>query len=380
MIQAPPTHPPLLERITHRLARVGESLRTGSLTGAAWSDDEFNALALEVFAFQFEGCAAYGRFCLGRGRTPDSVDHWSRIPAVPATAFKHLELYSGPDRPEAEFRTSGTTSDRGLRGHHPVASLALYRASCLPWFGRHLVPEDDPLPILALVPSPVDAPESSLSRMMGFVMDRWGASGSRFFGQQGGAVDLPAFQEALARVSATGQPVLVMGTAFAWVHWLDWMAESAGPVVLPPGSRLMETGGFKGRSRTVEREELYAALSAGLSIDPRRMVNEYGMTELLSQLYEPVLRSPDEFRRHVPPPWLRVRALDPDTLAPQPHGTPGILHFLDLANAGSVSSILTEDVGVVDEDGGVRLHGRASGSEPRGCSLAMEELLSEGAL
>jgi len=137
----------------------------------------------------------------------------------------------------------------------------------------------------------------------------------------------------------------------------------------------METGGFKGRSRTVGREELYGALEARTGVPRGRIVNEYGMTELLSQLYEPVLREgPGASGRHVPPPWLKIRALDPATLAPVPAGTPGLLAFFDLANAGSVSHILTQDVGAVSPDG-VRIRGRAEGAEPRGCSLALEDVL-----
>ena len=142
----------------------------------------------------------------------------------------------------------------------------------------------------------------------------------------------------------------------------------------------METGGFKGRSREVPRPELYRELSRALGISADRMVNEYGMTELLSQLYEPVLadEAPTslEDRIHRPPPWLRVRALDPDTLAPRSPGQRGLLAFYDLANLGSVSAILTQDVGRVSVSGEVTLEGRAPGSEPRGCSLAMEELLA----
>jgi hypothetical protein len=100
------------------------------------------------------------------------------------------------------------------------------------------------------------------------------------------------------------------------------------------------------------------------------------MTELLSQMYEPVLREgPSASRRHVPPPWLRVRALDATTLEPVPAGSPGLLCFFDLANAGSVSHVLTEDMGTVSADG-LRLQGRVAGAEPRGCSLALEEFLT----
>lgn len=339
------------------------------------ADHTFQELALRVFALQFHGSEAYGRFCTGRGRTPETVDRWEAIPAVPASAFKHLDLYSGPGEPETVFVTSGTTRGGERRGRHSVGSLDFYRKASVPWFGRNLIPEGGRLPVLSLVPAPAEAPASSLSTMMGFVSDAFGAEGSGFFAHPASGVNHAAFQAALNRAASHGDGVLLMGTAFAWVHWLEYASAQGLAFELPPGSRLMETGGFKGRSRVVPRDELYGGLEAGLGIPRGRMVNEYGMTELLSQLYEPVLSG--GVRVHRPPPWLRVRALDPETLEPRPNGEPGILAFHDLANLDSVSALLTEDVGWVDGDG-VHLVGRAAGAEPRGCSLAMEELLGGG--
>ena len=138
----------------------------------------------------------------------------------------------------------------------------------------------------------------------------------------------------------------------------------------------METGSFKGAEREISRAELHARLEATTGVPSPMIVSEYGMTELLSQLYEPVLsEGASAAGTYVAPPWLRVRALDPVTLEELPGGTPGLLAFLDLANAGSVCHVLTEDVGTVSA-GRVRLSGRATGAEPRGCSLAMDELMS----
>jgi hypothetical protein len=197
--------------------------------------------------------------------------------------------------------------------------------------------------------------------------------------------------------------VLMLGTAFAFVHWLDGLRADER-YSLPPGSRLLETGGFKGRSREVARPELYAALADRLGIPPDAMINEYGMTELLSQYYDsdsaagevatkvasdrPLpLVSADRrasqshldalaSRRHVGPPWLRVRVVDPLTLEELPDGERGLLVHHDLANAGSVAAVLTEDVGFKDERG-LSLIGRVAGASPRGCSVAMDELLSQ---
>ena len=55
---------------------------------------------------------------------------------------------------------------------------------------------------------------------------------------------------------------------------------------------------------------------------------------------------------------------------------PGLLRVVDLANLGSVIALQTEDRAVATPEGPFRLLGRAEGSEPRGCSLDAEALLS----
>jgi hypothetical protein len=77
----------------------------------------------------------------------------------------------------------------------------------------------------------------------------------------------------------------------------------------------------------------------------------------------------------VGPAWVRTRVVDPDTLEPVSPGSTGLLQHFDVANTGSVMAIQTEDMGVVEGEG-FRLLGRATGAPPRGCSIAMDELLS----
>ena len=103
------------------------------------------------------------------------------------------------------------------------------------------------------------------------------------------------------------------------------------------------------------------------------------MTELCSQYYDDVLLTrfggENRPRRKLGPVWMRTLAVDPATLAPLPDGTPGLLCHFDLANAGSVLAVQTEDLGVI-EDGRLRLLGRIPGAEPRGCALALADLLA----
>jgi hypothetical protein len=190
-----------------------------------------------------------------------------------------------------------------------------------------------------------------------------------------GALDVEALRAVAEETARDGEQILLLGTALSFVHALERLGART-LTSLSEGSRILETGGFKGHGREVSRAELYDAITASTGVPSSHIVNEYGMTELLSQLYEPVLsEGPAAAGAHVPPPWMRVRALDPISLDPVPMGDEGILAFFDLANAGSVSHVLTQDVGSI-RDGRVRLRGRLGGAEPRGCSRAMDELMA----
>lgn len=343
-----------------------------------WADDRFDELARRVFAWQWSHNPVYRRFCEARRATPATVERWTDVPAVPTAGFKALDLAPGPV--EATFRTSGTSRGGGERGRHGVRSLALYRASALPPLRAHLAPEGRPLRILSLIPPARAVPESSLARMMDFAEEAVGDGRGGSFAGADFALSTDAFEAAAAQAVDEEVPVWVAGTAFAFVHLIDAVSRGEmGRLALPPGSRVMETGGFKGRSRTVSRSELYAGIETTLGIGVDAVVNEYGMTELLSQFYDGVAGEPGrprvEERLHRAPPWLRTRVVDPATLAPVEAGEPGLLLHFDLANLGSVSAVLTEDMGVAEGDA-IQVLGRAAGAEPRGCSLSLEELLA----
>lgn len=347
----------------------------------AWMRDEperrddarFERLALALFAFQFEANAPYGRFCAARGATPERIGSWREIPAVPTGAFKELPLRCFPaERTVHVFRTSGTALTR--RGELALDTLELYEASLVPSFERALLPDLAPgerLPILVLAPSRAEAPDSSLSHMFGVMLERRGAPGSGWFVREG-RLDAAALAEA-ARSAAGAPKLLLCGTAFAFVHWLEAL-EGRERLALPAATRLMETGGFKGRARELPRERLYAWIEERLGVPPERCVNQYGMTELGSQFYDSVLHEPRGERRKLAPPWTRVLVVDPESGREVREGEVGALRIFDLANTGSALAIATADLGRRAGDG-FEVLGRAEGVEARGCSLAADELL-----
>ena len=342
-----------------------------------WPEGRFESWARRVFELQFAEIDVYRGFCEGRSVTPASVARWDEVPAVPATAFKHLDLVTGGGSAELVFETSGTTEGSQRRGRHLVRRGSLYEAALLPPFRRWVLDERDDVHVVSAIPSPAVAPTSSLSHMVGCAAERLG-DGVTWLLDGSGRVDEDALAAVTARLATGSRPIALLGTALAFTHLLErgW---PAGLTALPAGSTVMETGGFKGVRRSVSRGELHAALANATGVPVSRIVNEYGMTELLSQLYEPVLREgATATGTHVPPPWLRVRAVDPQTLEPMAEGEVGLLSFFDVANLGSVAHVLTSDLGAVS-DGRVRLEGRAPGAEPRGCSRAMDELMASAA-
>lgn len=338
----------------------------------------FEDLSLGIFAYQYERNPVYGAYCHRIGRTPATVTSWADVPAVPTAAFEAAVLVVDGEPPEATFRTSGTSRGPQRRGEHHVRELALYRAAAMPVFEAFLLPDGARLPVMSLIPPPVEAADSSLSRMVGWVAEEFGADGSAFAISASGELREHDLSRALRIAESGGRPIMLVGTSLAFVHWLERLRATGERFRLPPGSRLMDTGGMKGATRTVGRDALLAAYEELLGLPGWRCVNEYGMTELSSQLYEPVLRegrrSPDRPPRWRSPGWLRTVATDPETLDILPTGESGLLRHWDLANLGSVQAIQTEDLGRVSADA-IEIHGRVPGAMPRGCSIAMDLLM-----
>ncbi|HEY8348177.1 MAG TPA: CoF synthetase [Symbiobacteriaceae bacterium] len=323
---------------------------------------DFETLALRIFTRQYERCEPYRRFCDRRGKSPDRVTDWREIPHLPVTAFKYARIYSGEGEPVHYFETSGTTQGPERRGRHYFQTLALYAACSRPVFKQFVLPDRERIPMFILAQPPRLNPHSSLSWYFDQQAQAFGDGVEWFVDEQG--LRAGALEEALRQVQG---PVALLGTAFAFVHMVD----SGLKVHLPPGSRVMETGGFKGKSREVSREELYRLIREALGPEVV-CLNQYGMCEMSSNCYDQTLVTGS--RHKAAPPWVRIRILDPETLAEVPPGTPGIVAVTDLANLYSCAFLLTQDIGVMYEDG-FEVLGRAPGSEARGCSIAMDEFL-----
>ena len=361
----------VIDELAERFREVGAAGGAGLCLG----DDDFNRLALRVHAAQRAANPLLRDYW--NAIAPTDPAAWHEIPPVPVQAFREVAICAGAA--EAVFRTSGTTGGYARRGEHHVASLALYHAAARANYRRHLFAGAPSLRIVSLVPCRETAPDSSLGTMAGFISrEPEVTDANRAFDPEHG-VDIDAVRRAVnppgAPAAAAEVPILLLATAFALVQLLDALGPE--PLPFPPGSRIMETGGFKGHVAEVDRNTLYGRVAHTLGVPESHIVNEYGMTEMLSQAYDCVAGAgpPASERVHRFPTWVRTRALNPADLSPLPPGRLGLLAHFDLANAGSVCHLLTEDYGATTADGGVRLAGRAPGAAHRGCSLVAESFL-----
>lgn len=317
------------------------------------------AMALDLAAWQRAHNAAYGAFC--GDASPGSLQE---IPALPVALFRALPLCCFPlEHARVLFHTSGTTT--GSPGIHRLLDTDTYDLASRGWFRAWL--PDTPAHAVSLLPSPRAAPRSSLSHMIALLYPQ-----ARWLAELAPTADPRLTWEVLARQR---EPVFVASTALSLASLLD----AGGHCELPAGSVLMTTGGFKGRSLEVQPEALLREASARLGPGVR-LLGEYGMTELCSQLWSHPWsaesgEAPGGRGPFYGPPWLVPVVVDPATGTPLPTGEQGQLRFVDLANDHSVLAIETMDLGTLLPDGGLQLHGRLPGAAARGCSLSVEEAL-----
>jgi hypothetical protein len=338
------------------------------------ADEQFDQLARRLFALQFEHVQLYRAFCLARGITPASLPNWAEIPAVPNASFKEFDWTSLPpaDRTRV-FHSSGTTAGTSSRNFHDEHSLALYERSLLAWAREKFIAYDTQrFDLLFLTPDPKGAPHSSLVHMFETLRRASGCADSRYAGacdDVGRWIVLHDLaQLALANAQSTSRPIAIFGTAFSFVEWLDQLALSRTRYELPPGSRILETGGYKGRSRVLPKSQLYRQLTETFGVPSPFIVSEYGMCELSSQAYDHHAGMPASGRVYQFPPWTRAVVIDPDTNTAAKVDETGLLRVFDLANVQSVMAIQTDDLARRSRHGFVLL-GRAPAAEARGCSL-----------
>ncbi|MEO7331040.1 MAG: acyl-protein synthetase, partial [Minicystis sp.] len=252
-----------------------------SLAGAP--TEPFDALALSIARFQHDRVPALARLARARAVDLARAHEASSIPAVPCDVFRLARIAAhAPAEDTLIFRTSGSTQGLDARGEHALRRTDTYARAALAWGKRLLFPDHARMRALILASLPSEQPDSSL----GFMLDLFARTlgGPFSFHVREGALDAAAVAREANEARKSGEAAIVLATSFALVHLLE--ASAGLDLRLPAGSRVMQTGGFKGRSREVAPDDLRREVSALFAVPETHVVSEYGMTELSSQLYE----------------------------------------------------------------------------------------------
>ncbi|MBL0046833.1 MAG: acyl transferase [Bacteroidetes bacterium] len=314
------------------------------------SEQEFEACALEVFAFQYSENSVYRMFVDNLTIHRSSVNNLSRIPYLPISFFKSHRVHCGDKTPELVFTSSGTTG--AMSSAHYVSDLELYKRSYLGSFTQFYA-EPSEYCILALLPSYSERSGSSLIYMVDDLIRKSGHSKSGYYLKAD-----EKLRDTLHELSAVKQKTLLLGVTHALFDFAEKFKLNLSNCIV------METGGMKGRRRELIRTELHQILTQAFGVT--KIHSEFGMTELLSQAYS---KGDGIFEC---PPWMRVEAREiDDPLSPALTQKTGGLNVIDLANLNSCSFISTQDLCKVYPDKSFEVLGRFDNSDIRGCNLLL---------
>jgi len=322
--------------------------------------DRFNEYALRVFRYQYEHNDIYRRFVDAKGIDPRTVEGWIDIPLMYNDVFKSEILSSFPVEQATMFQATGgttTPSQRGAILRDQIGRDLVFTANRVMTqtylFGDFT--EEARCRILVLAPSPQVAPSMGMAIGMEQTIRSFGTPDSMFLLKRSG-IDTAKLIAALRQSEHTGIPVALIGATSAYVYFFQACRRDGITFNLPPGSRICDGGGYRGRFGVVTRDDYYEMVAEILGVENHSCVNTLGEAETATNLFDDALYrfihglEPRERCRPVPP-WARVRALSIGDLTPLGDGEVGLLAHWDLANLPHLLGLVTDNLGYTSHEG-----------------------------
>lgn len=310
--------------------------------------------AQAVYKYQVNNNPVYEIFAhhfIPFGEVPQSL---SDFPLLPIRAFKDTDLMVNERDPEITFKSSGTGNME--RSRHHIGDLDLYRRSIRLGFETYFNSTD--FTLLCYAPGYSDNPDSSLLWMMKYLVGLDVKGLSRFL-----PLNKPLTNDDVDKAGVNGRKIILFGAAFGLLDLLEMESVS-----LPENAHIIETGGMKTHRREMSKGELRNRLATGFDLPEDQIHSEYGMCELMSQLYA---IGGEWFEA---PNWVSATvraATNPQRICET--GEEGKVAIIDLANLYSCPFILTEDRGVMNDVGQIAVLGRWNSAALRGCNFLIDQ-------
>lgn len=318
----------------------------------------FQEKALEVFRHQVKNNTVYKTFCETLGSTQATKP--SEFPLLPIQAFKDARILTTENTSDIDFsalnyfQSSGTSGMQ--RSTHYLLDTSIYRQSILKGMETFYALSD--YVIWAYTPGYIDNPNSSLIWMLNLLIEQDKTGLSRFL-----ELNKPLPIQDVDKIKEAGKKLMIFGAAFGLLDVLEM-----NKTTVPEDTIIMETGGMKTYRREMTKADLHKTLASGFKLPVGQIHSEYGMAELLSQAYS----LGDEWFRCVP--WMQVSIRNPNNpLENIANGEEGLIGIIDLANFHSCAFILTEDKGVMSNDGRFKVLGRWNSQNLRGCNFLIDQ-------
>jgi hypothetical protein len=281
---------------------------------------------------------------------------------IPIEFFKEVRLIkkvaSNPSGLIKYFLSSGTSSPKRSHSFFSENGLLAYKVSSLYSFYnviKSVMRVTDPFLVegISLIPQKVIWNSSSLACMLDWIS---GYSNVTYLDIESGD-----YRKRLKEVNLD-RPVWLFATAFHYVNTHDLGLR----IPLPPGSIVFETGGTKGKSRSVSRKELFDIIEKVFDVSCSHVISEYGMSELASQAYstgskegeEPILKFPD---------WVNTFVMT--GMGGASASGLGSLLVRDPFRVDYPYYFRTQDVVELDSQGKFLFIGRAITAPIKGCSI-----------
>lgn len=310
------------------------------------SQSDFDNHAMDLFRFQAVHNPVYKSYLDFIDIDPFTISKIEDIPFLPIEFFKHHIIKTNVWQPEIVFESSGTT--QVIRSKHAIENLAFYHNHAQRLFEGCFGPLRGKT-IIALLPSYLERQGSSLVSMVHYFIEQCGTDKAGFY------LDEIENLVSLLATTTDDDEVYLFGVTFALLDLAEQYSLDLSHVTI------IETGGMKGRKEEIIKDELYDVMRTKLRV--KRIYSEYGMTELLSQLY-------GENGKFQPSPALKLLIRDiNDPYTTLPPGKTGGINIIDLANAHSCAFIETKDLGRINVDGSFEVLGRFDNADLRGCNL-----------
>ena len=317
------------------------------------SDIEFEKRCLRAYRYQADHNSIFERFISTFGLQSSDHPAPDEIPLLPVRGFKDAKIMVENDKsgPELKFRSSGT-SDMN-RSSHYVLSRRMYETAICTEFKKHFPFEE--YSILFYLPGYNRNPHSSLIWMAKYLIGCDFSGKSRF-------ISIGELSDPDATIKKNHKKTLLFGAAFGLIDMIE-----SDLLISSNNLEIIETGGMKTHRREMSKSDLRGALSDGFEVPPEKIHSEYGMCELLSQMYAIGGEWFDT------PHWVKVSIRDPENpMRICDAGEEGVVGIIDLANIYSCPFILTGDKGIMDDKGKFRVLGRWNTEDLRGCNFLID--------